>query len=353
MSTTWDESDFIELAQLHFGNGFPSGSMLPQIEAFTKEAFEHYEDATVEGKACFDNWLSKFYEFLSTKLQDAPDGADVRRMKRMVALGRKKHFEAKKFIDYFPTILHKEDPLVDESVVIISKTLQCLFDILHDATQDSQDGPAKIAILGLSYWLFDELTVAQYLARRNYSTLAYTHLRSVMEILDKIELFTLKPENAELWASGNEREVWKKLSPPRVRELLGRDSLDPVYKYFSEEGSHSTFTAMRPRLRKQSAVSGGDSRIAIMIGGMKDQARQMSILIYCIQLAGQAIVMVERAFSDRLHDVDITNMVTKLTAETNVFYGQFLDSFDRTSSNVEPLEIQLAVLQTMRDRGEI
>jgi hypothetical protein len=353
MPESWDESDFIKLAQLHFGGGFPSGSMLPHIEAFTTESFAHYENATVEGKAYLDNWLAKFYEFLSTRLEGAPDGADIRKMKRMVALGRKKHFEAKKFIDFFPTILEKEDLLVDEAVLVLGKTLQCLVDILHDATQDSQEGPAKIAILGLSYWLFDELTVAQYLARRNYSTLAYTHLRSVMEILDKIELFTKKPETAELWASGNEREIWKKLSPPRVREMLGRDSLDPVYKYFSEEGSHATFTAMRPRLRKKSGIPGETPKIAIMIGGMKDSARQMSILIYCIQLGGQAIVMTERAFADRLHDLDITNMVTKLTADTNVFYGHFLDSFDGSSVDMEPLKVQIAVLQRMRDRGEI
>jgi hypothetical protein len=308
MPESWDESDFIELAQLHFSRGFPSGSMLPHIEAFTTEAFAHYENATIEGKAYVDNWLSKFYEFLSVKLQEAPDGADVRKMKRIAALGRKKHFEAKKFIEYFPTILEKEEPLVDEAVSILGTTLQCLLDILHDATQESQEGPAGIAILGLSYWLFDELTVAQYLARRNYSTLAYTHLRSVMEILDKIELFTKSPETAEVWASGNEGEIWKKLSPPRVREKLGRNSLDPVYKYFSEEGSHATFTAMRPRLRKKSGGSGEIPKIAIMIGGMKDPARQMSILIYCIQLGGQAIVMTQKAFADRLHDLDILNM---------------------------------------------
>jgi len=353
MTESWDESDFIKLAQLHFGRDFPSGSMLPQIEAFTTEAFEHYENATVEGKAYFDNWLAKFYEFLSSKLEDAPDSADTRKMKRMVALGRKKHFEAKKFIDYFPTILEKENLLVDEAILVLVKTLQCLVDILHDAMQDSQEGPAKIAILGLSYWLFDELTVAQYLARRNYSTLAYTHLRSVMEILDKIELFTKRPETAELWASGNEHEIWKKLSPPRVREMLGRNSLDPVYKYFSEEGSHATFTAMRPRLRKRSGASGEIPKIAIMIGGMKDSARQMSILIYCIQLGGQAIVRTEQAFADRLHDLDITNMVTKLNADTSAFYGHFLDSFDGSSVDMEPLKIQIAVLQRMRDRGEI
>ena len=136
MHEPWNESDFIELAQSHFGRGFPSGSMLPHIEAFTTEAFAHYENATVDGKAYLDNWLAKFYEFLSTKLQDAPDGADTRKMKRMVALARKKHFEAKKFIDYFPTILEKEDLLVDEAVLVLGKTLQCLLDILHDATQD-------------------------------------------------------------------------------------------------------------------------------------------------------------------------------------------------------------------------
>ncbi len=90
-----------------------------------------------------------------------------------------------------------------------------------------------------------------------------------------------------------------------------------------------------------------------MIGGMKDPARQMSILIYCIQLAGQAIVKTERAFSDRLHDVDITNMVTQLTADTNAFYGRFFDLFNRSSVDIEPLNIQIAVLQRMRDRGEI
>jgi hypothetical protein len=160
--------------------------MQPHIEAFTREAFAHYESATVEGRAYFDNWLSKFYEFLSVKLREAPDDADVRKMKRMVALGRKEHFEAKKFIEYFPTILEKEDLLMDEAVCILGKTLQCLLDILHGATQESQEGPARIAILGLSYWLFDEITVVQYLARRNYSTLAYTHLRIVMETLEAV-----------------------------------------------------------------------------------------------------------------------------------------------------------------------
>jgi hypothetical protein len=103
----------------------------------------------------------------------------------------------------------------------------------------------------------------------------------------------------------------------------------------------------------QSEVTEETPEIAIMVGGMKDPARQMSILIYCIQLAGQAIIATERAFADRLHDLDITNMVTQLTADTNMFYGHFFDLFDRSSVDMEPLNVQFAVLQQMRDRGEI
>ena len=79
MHEPWNESDFIELAQSHFGRGFPSGSMLPHIECLhERRHLTHYENATVDGKAYLDNWLAKFYEFLSTKLQDAPDGADIK-----------------------------------------------------------------------------------------------------------------------------------------------------------------------------------------------------------------------------------------------------------------------------------
>jgi hypothetical protein len=46
-------------------------------------------------------------------------------------------------------------------------------------------------------------------------------------------------------------------------------------------------------------------------------------------------------------------MVTKLTADTNAFYGNFLDSFDGSSVDMEPLKVQMAVLQQMRDRGDI
>jgi hypothetical protein len=150
----------ILMADMPFRALVLSGLMLPHIEAFTTEAFAPYENATVEGKTYFDNWLAKFYEFLPTKLREAPDGAEIGKMKRVVALGRKEHLK-RRSLSTISQRSWKKGLLADEAVLVLGKTLQCLIDILYDATRDSQAGPAKIAILGLSYWLSGELTVAQ------------------------------------------------------------------------------------------------------------------------------------------------------------------------------------------------
>jgi hypothetical protein len=225
--------------------------------------------------------------------------------------------------------------------------------LLYDATQKSHSGAAKISILGLFYWLIDELIAAQFLARRGYTTQAYTHLRVSLEILDKVELFIRFPEFVEIWASGNDKEVFEKLAPPRVREKLGRSSRDPMYKYFSEEGSHATFAAMQPRLRKKQDTASDDMEIAITVGGRKDPTRQVSILIYCILVTTQAIIKAATAFDDRLNVEDVTQLVTTVNEECSTFFGRFLDSVDRSKDDVAPLEIILASWKKMRENGQL
>jgi hypothetical protein len=112
-----------------------------------------------------------------------------------------------------------------------------LLDFMHDISAKTHNGPAAFARINLLYWAVDELTVANFLARRGYTTLTYPHLRCVMEIIDKVELFTRKPELVKTWASGNEEhKIWRELSPPKVRTMLGRDNKAPVYSLFSHMG---------------------------------------------------------------------------------------------------------------------
>ena len=46
-------------------------------------------------------------------------------------------------------------------------------DLLNDATRGSANGAAQLANRGLLYWLIDEVTAAQFLARQSHATLAY------------------------------------------------------------------------------------------------------------------------------------------------------------------------------------
>jgi len=353
MAEGWDKKDFEELAQRQVGLGLASGKLIPYLQAFFSDAFDHYESATSEGRAFVDEMMARVPEAFERILSGAPDTADLRRMRRMVSLVRGKHRQAQRLIDNFPIIAGEPDKGVEEAKGVLCSVMQCLLDLLHDATQDSHSGASKISILGLFYWLLDELTTAQFLARRAYSTQAYTHLRVCLEILDKIDLFTQFPEFVEIWGSDNEDEIWKKLAPPRVREKLGRDSRDPMYTHFSREGSHATFRALQPRIRMIAGSSDDDSEIALMLGGRRDPARQVSILIYCILVTAQAIIKCANVFEDRLNPTDVAQLVTSVNNDCSAFFRRFLDSVDRSKESVGPLEVILASWESMRKNGQL
>jgi hypothetical protein len=330
MADGWGKEEFEELARSCLGGAMASGTLLPSLQSFFKEAFAHYDDATADGKAYVDDKMAKIPMVFELILRNAPDTPDVRRLRRTIGRAKGEHPQSQNLIDNFHILRDQADKRIEEAKSVLCAVLQCLLDLLFDATQESHKGPAMISILGLFYWLVDELTAAQFLARRGYATQAYTHLRVSLEILDKIELFTKSPELVEIWGSGNEKEIFEKLAPPRVRERLGRDSRDPMYKYFSEQGSHATFTAIQPRLRMKKAPSSEDVGIAITLGGKREPARQISILIYCILVTTQALIKAVPAFGDRLNPEDLTQMIMSTNQQCASFFGRFLDSVDRS-----------------------
>jgi hypothetical protein len=327
--------------------------LLPNLQRFFKEAFAHYDEASADGKAYVDDKMAKIPDVFELILKNAPDAPDVRRLRRTIGRAKGKHPQSLQLIDNFHIIRDQSDKRIEEAKNVFCNVMQCLLDMLFDATQEFHTGPAKISILGLFYWLIDELTAAQFLARRGYATQAYTHLRVSLEILDKIELFTLHPEFVEIWGSGNDKEIFEQLAPPRVRERLGKDSRDSMYKYFSEQGSHATFTAIQPRLRIEPTPSSEDFGIAITLGGKRESARQISILIYCILVTTQAIIKAASAFEDRLNAEDLTQMIISTNQECTSFFGRFLDTVDRSKEDVAPLEIILASWQRMRENGQL
>jgi hypothetical protein len=219
MAEPWTVAQFKELAARHIAPSSQNQAIFPQaLNAFFLEAFEHYDGATLEGKAFVDHALGGIAEMFETALGRLPDTAESRKMKRLLSALKGTHFRAEDLFNGFSVINDPESERIKNARAVLTNVVQVLMDILHDVTRSSHRGPAKFAIIGLYFWLLDEITVAQYLARRSYATLAYTHLRSVMEIIDKVELFTKKPDEADIWVSGDERAIWKRLAPPRVRK---------------------------------------------------------------------------------------------------------------------------------------
>ena len=333
----WTEDDFMQLAKPRFDAGRANPATFGQeLAAFFAEAFNHYDSATEGGKAYIDHATEGLTKLFEASLQNTVDTPDTRRLKRAVSLVRRKHFRAKDLMEVFETI-HPSPAAswMSRAVEVLTAAIQTLLDIMHDVTRTTHTGGVSLARIGLFYWLMDELIAAQSLARRNHSTLAYTHLRCTMEILDKVELFGEKPDLAELWMSGNEQAIWRKLSPARVREQLTRGtfdptkkSYDPLYEYLSQQGSHSTFTALKSRFRAHKETD-GTLGIAFVVGGFSQPSREISILMYCIMLANLAIMRAVSAFPRFLNPDEVTSLVIAVSDETFGFFSEFLAQIDQ------------------------
>jgi hypothetical protein len=346
----WTKEDFIEIARPKMAAGLAEPSTFQHhLHSFFAEVAPHYENATPDGKAYIDHVMNGFIGILDSSLQSAPDTAETRKLKRMVSSVQGKHFMAKDLIEVFEETPAESDEWISASLGVFTRTLQALLDIMHDVTRCSQTGAVNLARVGLFYWFIDEVIAAQSLARRHHSTLAYTHLRCTMEILDKIELFGEKPEFAALWMSGDEHAIWKKLSPARVREQLARDafdpskkSYDPLYEYLCEQGTHSTFTALKSRFRAKREPLEGGLNIAFIIGGYHSPSREISILMFCIMLTNLAIMKTFAAFENHLNLEDICSLVLAVSDDTFKFFNEFLEAMDKSNYDSEPLELLLS-----------
>ena len=347
---TWTQQDFESSASRHMVEGLAKPEQFQQCLAdFFKEAMAHHENATAGGQAYLEQVVDRLGGFLSEVLKAAPDTAENRKARRVLASVQGKHFETKALFEQFTRLPAEPDAELDRAAEVLIRTTQSLMDVLHDATRNTQRGTANFAMVGLFFWFIDEVTAAQFLARRGYATLAYTRLRSLMEINDKIELFTKQPKYAEVWTSGDEGKIWKELAPPRVREKLGRSNFDPVYRYFSEQGSHSTFTALQARVRKRPPTATQGLGIAMLIGGVWDRVRQISILIYAAVLANLALHRAVMAFADRLHGEDAGRLVI---ASNEDCFGLIEAVFSRAKADqldLQPLELLRKAWAATRD----
>jgi hypothetical protein len=229
-------------------------------------------------------------------------------MLRLIAEVKQKHHKAATFLKRLGMPYPVPIPIVEAARPIFLDAQQSILDLLWDATQQSQQGAAQFATLGLLYWTVDELTVAFYLAERRYTTQAYGHLRTVHDLLEKAELFFHQPKWAEVWAGGDNKKIRQELSPGAIRRKLGRPPYNPIYGFFTELGTHGTWEALRKRVT-QTGKKEDRTQVAMRIGGTPWESEVEMTVVGCIFTVLSTLLTIAKVYDSRLHRGELVALI--------------------------------------------
>jgi hypothetical protein len=261
-----------------------------------------------EANAYFDNLLNTVTTMFERGVENVADSPDKRRILRAIAGVKRKHHKAETFLKRLGVPYPIPIPVVEAARPIFLDGQQSVLDLLWDATQQSQQGGAQFATLGLLYWTVDELTAAFYLAERKYTTQAYGHLRTVYDLLEKAELFFRQPTWADVWASGDKKKILQELSPGSIRKKLGRPKFDPVYGFFTELGTHGTWEALRKRVT-QTGKREDRTQVAMRIGGTPWDSEVEMVIACCILTVLSTLLTIGKVYETRLHAEEVVGIL--------------------------------------------
>jgi hypothetical protein len=232
-----------------------------------------------EAQEILDKFLTDMKEALRNEMLSMPDSPEKDLLERRLRAQNE---------DY-PSVLKLrmdlggEQPiasqLLRDSISVFDSILQEAIDHIMDVSKTTHSGPAGFAQYSLFISSVNEQLVASHLIQKQYFNQAYTHIRTVMENMDKIKLFNIHPEMAAKWTGDDRESHWRAFMPAKVRKALGNPGYDPIYGFFSKLGPHGTFDgvrlisgklvstqAIRPRLKFWLGRSPWEDQIVFSLG---------------------------------------------------------------------------------------
>jgi hypothetical protein len=182
-------------------------------------------------------------------------------------------------------------------------------DLLFDSRVAIHSGRGVI-MLGLAYSAVEEIMVASHLAERAFVSPAYSHIRAVHEIIDKLNLFHKQPQWMDVWASGDQKQIRREPRPSKVREKLGNPPVDPIYAQFSAFGPHATFESIQMRTAKQVAPDDSErSSVRISFGGANPPHHIVWVNTFSVYITLSLLLTIGDVFSQVLHEDDVRTKV--------------------------------------------
>lgn len=315
--------DFQAFAQPRLSGGTAD----PEFQAKLQEVFDfaiaNESSMDAEANAYFNNVLDTIATAFELGLTGIADSPNKRKQLRLIALTQRKHHSAERLQHGLGRPLPKPFAVAETGKPIFVGALQSVLDLLFDVTRKSQTGVAQFATLSLLYWTVDELNAAFYLAERKYATQAFSHLRTVHDLLDKAELFVQRSEWADLWGGNDKRKILRELSPGAVRLKLGKPKFDAVYDFLTERGMHGTVGAVKKRVVQRGKIGDG-GHVAMWIGGVAwDEEVDISIS-FCIFAALLVLNAVAKTYMDRLNSEEVLSILETRSQKAKQFLQSHL-----------------------------
>jgi hypothetical protein len=290
---------------------------------FMQYSIENYDVLDEEARSHIDRVFQQLQKAARAVADKLPDDPKKRQMMRQLSLVGGGHFQAENLIAILESPSQHIFPILAAARQAFTQLLQRTLDVLFDATRHTYEGPANFAKIGLCYWAIDELLAAFRLAQCAFTNQSYAHIRTDSEILDLIELFDKQPKWAELWSTGNDKEVWKNLRPAAVRKKLGTPKWDPMYSFLSEHGSHGTFRGLQARSLRVDRKSDEERKsFKIWVGGSPKVHHIVWANSLCVYTTLQLLVKSVSIFSQYLNADEIEGVLETSGEITGQFFTE-------------------------------
>lgn len=261
----------------------------------------------------FSTLLDNFFKAAEENTKKMEDSPEKRQAMRMAASGLEKHHAATNMLKGLEREPPDQDDLLKDWSAKVLKVQQSILDFLFDITQSENKIKHTPVMLGLMYACIDEYTVAHHLARHHYYFQANNHLRTIIETLDRIELFIKDSTMVDLWASEDKKKIRQELRPSKVRERLGRETFDPIYGYLSENGTHPTFDMFKGRALKNATPGVMEARI--FVAGTPLRHLRMFHYSFNLIVGNMFLSRLTNLFKESLNLAECSSVMEKLSKD--------------------------------------
>lgn len=297
------------------------------IRTFFRWIAENENNFSPEGDAFLDIVFDRLFKAAKENVEKQEDSPQKREAMRMVNKGLNEHFNSGQLLHVLESPPSFQDDFLKAWTELSLKGLQVYLDFLHDVVLNKGLGNYRVVFISMFYSCVDEFTSAIHLARHNFFSQSSSSLRSILEILDRIELFSKDTQWAELWSSGDEKKIWNELRPKAVRKKLGRDEKDEkMYSFLSEVGTHPTFKNFLNRTVKDIQVGESKStneQARVFVSGTPFEHIRIVHYALALQILNQGVSLLASVFGELLNKEEVEAKLKEQVKDFKYFIEKF------------------------------